>query len=249
MMDGTFIEELRDSLVEPVVLEVDGKQRLVAPPNWQEIKRTLPSVAGLTLGTLSGFVDYIKANVDKLELDACLVHVRDHATVNLIAKLEPEAQEFRRHLYAQATLAAVVGLQQFVFGQFMDAETFTIGLRTQFVDTPDRVTLLEFIGSIREGSTRDTLDDGVSQEVKTARGVVFVENSKLPSPVTLRPFRSFREIDQPASPFVFRAKNNDKGDKPLLALFECDGAQWKLEAVRRVADYLRAALHSPRVIA
>ena len=248
MMDGTFIEELRDSLVEPVVLTVEGKERLVAPPNWQEIKRTLPSVAGLTLGTLSGLVDYIRANVDKVTLAECLVHVRDHATVNLIAKLEPEAQEFRRHLYAQANLS-VVGLQQFMFGQFMDAETFTIGLRTQFVDTPDRAALLEFIASIREGSTRDTLDDGVSQEVKTARGVVFVENSKLPSPVTLRPFRSFREIDQPASPFVFRAKNNDKGDKPLLALFECDGAQWKLEAVRRVADYLRAALTSPRVIA
>lgn len=249
MIDGTAVKEFRESLQKPQVLEVDGKPRLVVPAGWQELKREWPKVTGLTLGTLTGLVDYVKANVDTLKLAECLVHVRDHGTVDLRAKLEPEAQEFRRHLYAQATLS-VVGLQQFLFGQFHDAETFTIGLRTQFVDTPARAELLAFIGSIREGGTRDTLDDGVSQEVKTARGVVFVDASRLPSPVTLRPFRTFREIEQPASPFVFRARNNDKGDKPLLALFECDGGQWRLEAIQRVADYLTETLgEQPRVIA
>jgi hypothetical protein len=95
---------------------------------------------------------------------------------------------------------------------------------------------------------RETVDDTVGQEVKTARGVVMSERTKVPNPVLLAPYRTFREVTQPESLFVLRLRSGD-GDKPRCALFEADGGTWKLEAIQNVATWLRAAITSVRVVA
>lgn len=64
-----------------------------------------------------------------------------------------------------------------------------------------------------------------------------------PNPVTLAPYRTFREIAQPESQFVFRLRGGVEGALPHAALFEADGAEWKLAAVGRIASFLRRALH------
>lgn len=49
----------------------------------------------------------------------------------------------------------------------------------------------------------------------------------------LQPYRTFLEVEQPASDFLLRL---DKEGRP--ALYEADGGAWKLEAKRNIAAYL-----------
>ncbi len=55
--------------------------------------------------------------------------------------------------------------------------------------------------------------------------------------VSERPYRTFSEVEQPASLFVFRI---DK--QANMALFEADGKRWVADAVGNVAAYLKEQL-------
>lgn len=63
----------------------------------------------------------------------------------------------------------------------------------------------------------------------------------IPSPVRLKPYRTFTEVDQPESDFVFRMKE-DKYDGVQCALFEADGGAWKLHAMESIQEYLEEQL-------
>lgn len=63
----------------------------------------------------------------------------------------------------------------------------------------------------------------------------------VPSPVHLKPYRTFDEIDQPESDFIFRIKS-DKFDGITCALFSADGGAWITEAKQRIKEYLRNEL-------
>ena len=69
----------------------------------------------------------------------------------------------------------------------------------------------------------------------------------LPNPVTLRPFRTFTEVEQPASSFVFRAKQKDGGMEFMLV--EADGGAWRGEAMRNIKEYMQKAIPELSVIA
>jgi hypothetical protein len=59
--------------------------------------------------------------------------------------------------------------------------------------------------------------------------------------VTLKPFRTFREAEQPSSDFIFRVKADEiKGN--LCALFEADGGYWKIAAMQNVRTWLQNKL-------
>lgn len=244
-MDGTFVEKFRDVVNVPHVETIDGQQRLLTPHGWQDATPRPPDVASLKVATLTSLVDYVSSNVDQLEATALIVHVTNPITVELRAKLEDEAAGFRRHTY----LVASTDASSFPFAQFMEAEAFVIALQTRFLDQPERAELLTLVGSIREHGVKETVDDGYAQEVKVQQGVVFVGERKVPNPVSLAPYRTFREVAQPVSPFVLRLQSGKEGEKPKLALFEADGGAWKLQAIANVATYLRQNLAGFAVIA
>lgn len=240
MIDGSFVNEIIEHAASPELIEVAGVgERLIAPNNWVDITPKRPAVEPLKVGTLTGFVEYVTANKDALDSAGLVVHVKDPGTVVLRGKLAGAADHYARQHYIVATID-LVG-QPFTFGTFLDAETFFVALQTQFVRTEAVEKLLELIASIRESSVRETVDDGVAQEVRTGKGVALVGSQRLPNPISLAPFRTFREIDQPASAFVLRARQG-QGDKPHLALFEADGGRWKLTALSLVRSWLAGKL-------
>ncbi len=55
----------------------------------------------------------------------------------------------------------------------------------------------------------------------------------VPNPVILAPYRTFPEIEQVESKFIFRMQEG-----PNAALYEADGGAWKNEAMRRIKEYL-----------
>jgi hypothetical protein len=243
MMNGEFVQEFKRALASPTLLTAaDGKPRLLAPQDWKDVTPKPFQVSPLVINTLTGLVDYIKSNSENLPLDGCMAHVVTPGLVEVCARIEGEAQEFRRKVYSMATTD--MHGKGFPFGQYLDAESFVIGLQTLFLPSPQRDEILMLLASIKESVVRETVDNGVSQEVKTAGGVVMVGMTKVPNPVELQPYRTFREVPQPVSRFILRLRSGKDGEKPACALFEADGGSWKLEAILGISDYLRSTVGS-----
>lgn len=70
-------------------------------------------------------------------------------------------------------------------------------------------------------------------------GVASKADVIVPNPVDLVPFRTFQEVKQPNSQFVFRL--SDQGT-PAFKIVEAEGGIWKNEAVDSIKEYFRAAL-------
>ena len=83
------------------------------------------------------------------------------------------------------------------------------------------------------------LDNGFAQEVAAKRGTgSLVEKVNVPNPVTLKPYRTFLEVDQPESSFVFRLSSGAENKPPLCALFDASGGALKLDAVLKIKEWL-----------
>jgi hypothetical protein len=115
-----------------------------------------------------------------------------------------------------------------------------IFLPSCFVENNDKAKILKIVGNIKDKAVRQYGDDGITQQVTAKTGLALVEDVPVPNPVMLAPFRTFMEVEQPESKFVFRMKRGDDG--PECALFEADGGAWKLEAMKRIKAYLQAEL-------
>ncbi len=82
-------------------------------------------------------------------------------------------------------------------------------------------------------------DDGISQVATMTVGVAAKADVIVPNPVELIPYRTFQEVAQPASKFVFRI-----GDKevPAFKIVEAENNIWKNEAIANIKEYLAEAL-------
>lgn len=207
---------------EPIVridgLGVYSKERLT--------RMDQPVANTLCVSTLTGLVDYIKTNIDKLEGEL-LIHVRSHEDVYLYSSLNYDRNR-EQFLAAEAILP-----NNITYGRFLDTEQFNIMLQSSFVDKGDRKTLLTYTALTQDGPVRTIGDDGISQQVTVKTGVASLENAKVPNPVELAPYRTFPEVEQPTSKFIFRMKEG-----PSAALFEADGGAWRNEAIKNIKEYL-----------
>lgn len=67
------------------------------------------------------------------------------------------------------------------------------------------------------------------------------ESAIIPNPVRLIPYRTFLEVEQPESEFVFRITEG-RGGAPAFKLVAADGGRWEAVAVDNVKSYLMEAL-------
>jgi len=241
-MNGTFVQAIAEQVARPSVLLVGGEERLIMPDGWREQSRQpKPSPAPLVLASLTGLVEYLRANRDGLTLADLVCHVAGPSLVTVYDRLDGEEELFRRRAYVSASLERL-GVESFPFNRYVDHEAAIVGLQVHFLPTAELTSVLSFLASIKESTVRETVDDGYAQEVTARAGVALVANVKVDNPVTLQPWRTFREVQQPASKFILRLRSGAAGEKPTVALFEADGGMWKLEAVKRIADWISDGL-------
>lgn len=195
--------------------------------------------------TLTALVDYLKSNVDGLNVSNLICHVESPTTVKIHSSLLGAFKE--RACYITAQLEQL----QLRFNTYHDGEAFNILLQSCFVDYPDddlkatdRGLVLTYCANVREVAEGITLDDGVTQAVTVKKGIASVEQTVLPNPVTLRPYRTFTEVEQPASQFVFRAKEG-----PAFMLVEADGGAWESAAMKNIKNFMELKVQGLNVIA
>jgi hypothetical protein len=136
---------------------------------------------------------------------------------------------------------------RFPFGRWLEVEDFIIQIQAKMVIDETVEGLLQLLSSIKDEKIKTSEDNGYSQAVTARTGVALVNQVKVPNPVTLRPYRTFMEIEQPGSSYVFRLKSGDKA--PQVSLHEADGGQWKLEAIQGIKAFLAEALPDVPIIA
>lgn len=183
-----------------------------------------------TISTLTGLVDYIKSETDKLP-EKLIIHVESPTQVQLFSPLNSDRKR-EQYLYAQAILPENIRYERFI-----DTEQFNIMLQSSFVANNDRDILLKYTGLVKDEAVKSIGDNGISQAVTIKTGVASVGQAEVPNPVTLAPYRTFPEVIQPESKFIFRMKEG-----PSAALFEADGGAWRNTAILGIKEYLNEAL-------
>lgn len=210
------------------VVDGDGDIQLLTNPLVQE---------PLALNQLTGLLDWISHEGIKIQdkKDFLMVQVVSPTEVRVIGRVNNQGS---RSVYVDVN--AVV--DNIPFGRFLDQEDMVILLQSQFVHDEeqqtekgidDRDILLQVVSNLRSDEVQQQTDDGVSQTVQINSGVASVSTVKVPNPVTLIPYRTFQEIEQPASKFIFRMHEG-----MTSALFEADNSQWKVEAKHRIKAFL-----------
>ena len=189
----------------------------------------------LHVHTLTGLVEAIQTDV--LEQTVASVHVQDANKVLVYGALDKFGNR-------PVLLEATPFTETMNFGHIYDQENFQISLRSRFVENEHRQILIEFAGNLVEKNEQNYTDDGFSQQATVKNGVASVAKAIVPSPVKLQPYRTFIEVEQPASEFIFRVQ---KG--PEMGLFESDGNAWKNEAIKSVAAYLTTELPDVHIFA
>ena len=217
-------------LAQPHIEEVNGEMY-----SDKTLKRIVhnPKAECITMTTLRSLVDYIKSGTDAME-EKMIIHVVSPTQVKLYSDLDLDrVREYMVKVNAE--------LPEFSFNRFIDHENFLINMQSKFIANNDRELLLKFAGTVESGTIANYGDDGVSQKATVKTGVASKADAVIPSPVSLKPYRTFTEVDQPESDFVFRMKE-DKYDGVQCALFEADGGAWKLHAMESIQEYLEEQL-------
>lgn len=220
--------EYINGLKEPTIKEIDGNTYSDKP---LERISYIPYAGAIEMKTLSSFVEYIKANIDEMS-DKMIVHVVSPTEVRLYSALDMD----RKREYLVKVNAE---LPDFRFGNFIDHESFVIALQSKFVPNDDRDLVLKFAGTVEDGTVAEYGDDGVTQKATIKTGIASKTDAVVPNPVNLIPYRTFLEVQQPASDFIFRMKSSCGVQ---CAIFEADGGAWKNEAMNNIKEYLKNEL-------
>lgn len=224
------------SLDEPHMSVIEG--RTYVDKNVTLINKELRA-EGITMNTLSSLVDFIKkSRKDFKDGHKYIIQVVSPTSVRLVSDLDSDR---KREILAEVKAE----VPQFEFGAFIGNEEFVIGVQAKFLDDDaehnDKAIILQFAGNVKAGTVAEYGDTGVGQKATIKKGVSSLQEVEVPSPCYLMPYRTFTEVAQPMSSFIFRVKDNDRYGV-TCALFEADGGAWKNEAKANIKEYLETEL-------
>jgi hypothetical protein len=227
-----YIVGLSRAEVQDVQLP-DGTIQTYSDKDLLLLEKHIPKAEAITMHTLTSLLDYIKGNIDTMS-EKMIVEVTSPDEVKLYSQLDDNR---KREYLVDVLLQTPV----FNYDHYISQENFCIGLQSKFLNEGDRALVLQFAGTVEDGTVTEYGDDGVTQKATVKTGIASKSDAIVPNPVKLTPYRTFLEVEQPASDFVFRMKA-DKYDGILCAIFEADGGAWKVEATQRIKDYLMREL-------
>lgn len=230
-MENSFLKDAINRIVElatPFTMETrDGHQFCSAI--LREVKPEVPSPARYSVDTLEALVKLIRTEgVGQAPLLYVRVDSARRVMVDTTYTHRDYAEYSRLPLYE-----AVSDVPSITVNQEMSQEQAVVELQSLYAVTPDRDYLLSLLSHIDVNQGVSSVDNGISQEVSVRTGAVLKEQQTVQPIVNLQPYRTFLEVEQPASDFLLRLS---KSGYP--ALHEADGGAWKLEAKRNIAAYL-----------
>ncbi len=224
-------EELVKRADAPQVLEIYGKTYVN-----RDLRRydEAPKARPVQARTLTALMDYMEHCSQEFP-GRMIIHIVDPTHVRLLSELDAERE--RETLFETAAETSA-----FRFGEWYDQENFMIALQANFQANDDLAAVLKLAGNIVSKNNQTYSDDGTTQVATMTVGVASKADAIVPNPMTLIPFRTFQEVEQPESAFVFRI--GERGGAPAFKLIEAEGGLWKMTAVNAIKDYIYDILGS-----
>lgn len=230
-MENSFLKDAIDRIVElatPFTLETRSGHQFCSA-DLVEVKPEVPLPVRYMVDTLEALVKLIRTEG---VAQAPLLYVRVDSARRVVVDSTYTGRDYAQ--YSRLPLyGAVSDVPSITTNQSMTQEQAVVELQSLYAATTDRAYLLALLSRIDVNQGVSTVDNGVSQDVSVRTGAVLKEQQTVQPIVHLQPYRTFLEVEQPASDFLLRL---DKQGHP--ALYEADGGAWKLEAKRNVAAYL-----------
>ena len=221
-----YITSLAVQAEKPETIEINGRTYC----NKNLTRYDKPELADpIKATTLTSLIDYIKESRDELR-ERMIIQVVSATEVRLYSGLLEERQ--REELFVVNAL-----LPRFDFGQQYDQESFLVSLQACFRKSDDREAVAILASNIVNTQQQTFSDDGVTQQAVIKTGITTKEQALVPNPVRLIPYRTFLEVEQPASDFIFRISEG-RGGEPYFKLVAADGGVWKSQAVDNVKDFI-----------
>lgn len=219
-----YITGLGISAEKPEVIEIAGKTYANKDLRRYDIQEYADPIMA---STLTAIVDYIGSCADEFRGDV-LVHIVSPTRVRLMARLDAERKR-------EVLFETNAETSEFRFDQWYDQETLMISLQANFQMSDDLELVMRAAGNIERKNNQTFSDDGITQVATMQVGVASKADVMVPNPVELIPYRTFQEVAQPASKFVFRI-----GDKevPAFKIVEAEGGIWRNEAIANIKEYL-----------
>lgn len=223
------------SLAAPTIQEVEGSTfRITSDGDAEELHPFPVFAETLELTSLDALVKLIRSEAAAMHRAEApfYITIPDHLTAKCFLHPLEGKRSIRPTLYA-ARATDVPGWEdsaQLGFDQAM------IALRTRFERTSDTDYALKLLSDITTGSKITYNDNGVATSVVTKTGVALQQNEGIRPIVALKPYRTFQEVEQPASEFLIRI--NERG----ILFTEADGGMWKLKARETVKAHLEKLL-------
>lgn len=230
-----FVQHIQET-AKPQIVEIGGVTYIVNQDgNIKEVfpRAVLPDT--LPLNSLDALVKLVKTEfVHRILGDKTVLYITvpDHLTVRCFGHPDYD-QRAVRPVYYEANATDVPGWDERVQLPF---EEMQIALRTRFQETADTPYIQKLLTEISTGAKITFNDNGVATTVVTKKGIDLQNNETIRPIITLRPYRTFQEIDQPESVFLIRI--NERG----ISFIEADGGMWKLKARETIKAFLEDKL-------
>jgi len=226
-----FIEHIQKT-TQPLIREVDGKTFAISSDgNAEEIRPYIDIPDTLGLNSLEALVKMVQTEAAHRETPLYIT-VPNHLTVRCFGQFRSEKRCFRQ-VYYEAKATDVPGWNENVELGFEEAQ---IALRTRFQETTDTLYAMKLLSDICCGAKLVYNDNGIATTVTTKKGVALQSNDQVRPIITLKPYRTFQEVEQPQSIFLIRV--NERG----ISFTEADGGMWKLKARQTIKEFLEEQL-------
>lgn len=223
MINKEFIEKIEDMTGPKVIETVQGT---FSDKDLYRIENKLADT--IVLSSLSGLAEMIKQEINEYNLPL-FVRATSVERVHVFGAIRDDMQR-------EMPYTAIAKFIGFDYDRYMSIENMIIGLKSRFAPTEDRDYLVKLLGNITDQQSVQTKDDGITQSATIKSGIQLVGEQRIKPIVSLKPYRTFLEVEQPESDFLIRLKDGS------AALFEADGGVWEREAVKNIADKLRELL-------
>lgn len=226
-----FIAHIQET-TRPQIVEIGGSTFAIAPGgSATEIRPKIDHPDTLDLHSLDALVKLVQTEASKAE-NPLYITIPDHMTVRCFGQPQSNARFFRQ-VYYEAKATDVPGWGEKVQLGFEEAQ---IAMRTRFQETTDTIYALKLLSDICCGAKVVYNDNGIATTVTTQKGVALQSNEQIRPIITLKPYRTFQEVEQPESIFLIRV--NERG----ITFTEADGGMWKLRARETVKAFLEEKL-------
>ena len=230
-MENSFLKDAINRIVElatPYTLTTDDGRQYCST-SLREVKPEVELPTRYSVDTLEALVKLIRTEGVN---NSPRLYVRVDSARRVVVDTTYTRREYatfsRLPLYEAVTYVPSISVNESI-----SQERAVVELQSLYATTTDRDYLLALLSRIDVNQGVSSVDNGISQEVSVRTGAVLKEQQTVQPIVHLQPYRTFLEVEQPASDFLLRL---DKEGRP--ALYEADGGAWKLEAKRNIAAYL-----------